>query len=333
MVFISKSFFSLYTPPRSQAAKNTPLMSKYLSPKLVVAEAWELTKDYKKQLFWYGFIPAFFGMLVGTVYVLYQIAAFRHFILQEQDTVDYGAIFQQSWEFLIADGTPTTLIIILALITLLGYFIIPVICKSALIFYISKIQKGEDMEKGVQVGLLRFLPLFEFTLLSSAASPKSFFTEASFIMRNLGTGMFRLLMPVFIVFTVFGLVALFFFAYAPQMIVLEKKGPISAVSSSAKLVFNYFSETFRLFLLIMLIELRVLLNIAIILLVPVVVVWITGLFAAFLQGFGIFLAGVSALFLISLAAVISGTLEIFSTAIWTIAFHKLTPSEEKITEL
>ena len=309
-------------------------MSKYLSPKLVVAEAWDITREHKKELFWYGFVPEFFGMIVATVYIMYQVVAFRHFFLQEEDTVKYGEIFQKFWDFISAEGTPTVSLVIIAIVVLIAYFVLPVFCKSSLIFLIEKIQKGEDLEKGIQVGFMRFIPMFEFGAVKNAASIKAFLTESSFVVRNLGPGMFQLLLPVMIVLTFFGLVAQFFFAYTPQAIVLNKTGLMASIAKSSRLSFDYFTETLRLFILILLIELRVFLNIAIILFLPVAVFAITGLFATtVLKGVGIFLAGIVALLLISGAAFISGTLEIFSTAIWTIAFHKLTPNEEKITEL
>ncbi len=310
-------------------------MSKYLSPKLIIAEAWELTREHKKQLFWYGFIPAFLGMIVGTVYVIYQIVAFRHAVLQERDTIEYGELFQVAWNFLTAEGTPTGTLIILAIIVCLGYITVPVFCKSSLIFLIKKIKTGEDLEKGIQVGFLRFMPMFEYGALKNFASPFSFFTESSFVFRSLGPGMFRLLLPVFIILAFFGLIALFFFAYVEQIIVLKKKGVMASIADSSKLAFNYFSETLRLFLLILLIELRVFFNIAIILLLPFTVFGIMSFFTAMsiTKGIGVAVAGIVVFAMISVASAIYGTLEIFSTAIWTLAFDKFATHETEDTEL
>ncbi len=308
-------------------------MSKYLSPKLIIAEAWEMTKEHKKELFWYGFVPAFFGMIVSTVYVLYQFFAFRHFILGERDTLKYGQILQEAWQVIRHTGGLPWFIIVFAAIVLIGYFFVPAFCRGALVFLIEKIKKGEVPEKGFQAGLFRFLSVFEFGAISGFASPFSFLTEASFVLRNV-PALFPLLAPILIILMFFGLIALFLFAYVPQAIILQRGHLMNSVAKSAHLSLHFFSETFRLFLLFLLIELRVLLNIIIILFLPVVVLAITSLFAStFLRGFGMVLSGLVVLFLLSVASTISGTLEIFSTAVWTLAFHQLTPEEEKTTEL
>lgn len=306
-------------------------VSKYLSPKLVVSQAWDITRQYKRRLFWYGFIPALLGMLVGTVYVLYQVVAFREYFYGD---VEYREIIEQALGFLLADGTPTLLLIGVVILVLIGYVTVPIFCKCSLVFLVEKILKKEDLEAGVRIGFMRFMPMFEFGALKNAISPTSFLSQISFALRNLG-GFFQLLIPVFVVLMVFGVVGLFFFAYVPQVIVLQRKTLMEAVSASTRLTFRYFSETLRLFLLLLLIELRVLVNIAIILFLPVGIVTIMGLFgsAIWLQGIGILVSGVVGIVLICAAAFISGVLEIFSTAIWTIAFHTLTPDEEKQTEV
>lgn len=309
-------------------------MSKYLSPKLIIAEAWELTRDHKKELFWYGFIPAFFGMIIGSIYMLYQVVALRNFFLNEQDTAAYGEIFQQTWDFITAESSPTGLLMVLTLFILLGYCTIPIFAKSSLILLIEQIKKGETRENGVQVGFLRFFPMLGFTAMRNMASPLSFLTEGSFVLRHLRGGLFWLLTPLLSLFILLGLVVLFFFSYVPQTIVLQKKGLIASIAKSAKLSFTYFSETFRLYLLILLIELRVLINIAFILVLPFIIVAISGFFSSTLfHGLGIVLSVIVGIILLSIAATISGTLEIFSTAIWTLAFHSLTPDEEKQTKL
>ncbi len=309
-------------------------MSRYLSPKLVIAEAWEITRDHNKRLFWYGFIPAFFGMIVGTVYVLYQAVAFRHYFLGEKDKVNYLEIFSRAWDFIFTSQIPTWLIITVAVITLIGYVFFPVFSRGALVFLIEKIIKGEEPEKEIQTGFMRFIPLFEYSAVKNAVDPKSFFTEASFVLRNLGSGLFRLFLIPLIVFSFFGLIALFFFAYVPQIIVLQREGLMTGITRSSKLAFTYFTETLTLFLLFLLIELRVLINIIIILFLPIAVFAISGFFAAkLLTGVGIVLSVIVGLILLTFASLLSGTLEIFSVAIWTIAFHTLTPDEEKTTKL
>jgi len=306
-------------------------MSKYLTPKLVIAEAWQLTREHKKALFWYGFIPAFFGMIVSTVYVLYQVISTRHFILGAKDTWKYGELIHNAWAFLWAPGTPTLLLLILAAIVLLGYFTVPIFCRGSLIFLIEKIKKGEEVEKGMQAGIFRFVPIFEYSAIKSFASPFSFVTEGLFVLRN-STPIFPLVLPVLIILSFFGLVALFLFAYVPQIIVLQRDLLMGAIAKSSKLALHFFSETLKLFLLFLLIELRVLINIAIILFLPFAIAALTGIFAtSVLSGFGIVIAVVVSIFLLSVASTISGTLEIFSTAVWTLAFHNLTPEEEKVT--
>lgn len=45
--------------------------------KEIISQAWEITNEEKSKLFAYGFIPSFFGVIVGMVYLAYQVNAFR----------------------------------------------------------------------------------------------------------------------------------------------------------------------------------------------------------------------------------------------------------------
>ncbi|MCT4592584.1 MAG: hypothetical protein N4A36_04370 [Candidatus Gracilibacteria bacterium] len=295
--------------------------------KEIVQKAWEITNNHK-YLLKYGFWPSFFGILVGGVYTFYQIQAFMHSPLFSNHKTDYGMIFSHAKDFVSDYPWVFLFLLISTFLVLFCYFIIPVICSGALIHMISKIAQGKKPKEGLTVGLFRFLPMLETSAAKSTMKPVSFFTEWSFVIRNLGPGRAVLVTPFLIFFAFVGIVILFFFALTSQFIVLKNQNFSESIVGSSKFVIRNFKTTFSLFLIFILIELRVILNIAVILFLPVAVFWITGIFADIFNLIGILIAGVVAFCLITLTALITGTLSVFSHAIWTLAFLEFQSEED-----
>lgn len=288
--------------------------------KKIVYDAWEITKN-GKELLKFGFWPSFFGILVGSAYVFYQIDAFmRSQLFHSGSLINFSQLINTFSAFIQKEPDLFIAAIVLLIIVLIGYFFVPIICSGALVHLIAKIHQGEEASHGLTVGLFRFLPLFEMSAVKSTVKPISFFTEWSFVIRNLGPGQAMLVTPVlgFLVFV--GIIILFLFTLTTQLIVIEKADFGRSIASSVKLVISNIGTTFSLFLIIILIELRVILNVAVILFIPIAALWITGIFATIFNALGIALAIAVALILVSLTAYITGTLSVFSHAIWTLAY-------------
>ena len=230
---------------------------------------------------------------------------------------------QNVWN-IIGHSTATISISILFLFIVLGgWFFAPMLCRAAITHLVAQAWRGEEMEKGFPTALFRFFPLFEVTAVKRALSPISFFTEFSFITRNL-SGAAALLTPLLLFFGGVGIVLLFFLTYATQAIVLEDAAFTAAIKKSFSTVIEHFTKTLKILILFFLVELRVLINILLILAVPIIIAGTSSIFAGFFSdtiGIGI---GLFVLFLlILLTAYVSGILFVFSEAIVTVAFLEL----------
>ena len=276
--------------------------------KAIVREAWEIT-THEKQLLKFGFWPSFFGILVGGTYTFYQIDAFgRSEIFYNKTFIDFSALFSQLVSLMHNNIWLFVGLIALILFIVVSYIFVPIVCTGALVHKISYIHKEKDAK------------LFEMSLLKNGMKPISFFTEWSFIIRNLGVSSAGLLTPFLILFTIIGSILLFLFAFTSQFIVIEKSQFANSIVKSIKLVIQNIGTTFSLFLIIILIELRVILNIAVILFIPIVIFWISGLFATMFNILSIVSTSIVVLALVSITAYITGALSVFAHGIWTIAY-------------
>lgn len=301
--------------------------------KKIVYDAWQITNT-QKHLLKFGFWPSLFSIIVSGVYIFYQFEAFRHsrlFAPEGKDHINFSAIFNYVLGFIQSNAEFSIAFVVLAIVILIAYFFVPIICSGALVHLISKIYHGEKPKHGLSTGIFRFLPLFEINAVKGTMKPFAFFTEWSFVIRNIGPGYAWLLTPVLIFFSILGACLLFIFTFTTQFIVLEKAEFAGAIKNSTKMVIKNIFTTFSLFLIFILIELRVLLNIGVILFIPVIIIWITGLFGTLLQlqTTGIFIAATVVFLLIITTAYITGTLFVFGHAIWTLAYLEFQREEQE----
>ncbi len=292
------------------------------SSREIVAEAWRLTIAHRAKLFKYGFVPAFFSIIVTGLYVYYQIEAFRHSKLFSgvQDHgfwVDYSLAIL---EFTTQSPLVLAFSIFVTITILLGWFFAPMMCRAAIAHLVAQSWRGEKMEHGFTKALFHFFPILEISLMKNALTPITFISEIFFIARNL-TGALRFLMPLLIFLSIVGLIGLFFCSFTTQAIMLRDKGFTPAISQSFKTVAENISQTFRIMILFLLVELRVIINVLIVLFLPIALAALTGLFATLAsEMIGIIIAAVFFFVLVFIASYLTGILFVFSEAMWTIAF-------------
>lgn len=296
------------------------------SAKGIVATAWHITLDNRKKLFKFGFIPSFFSILITGWYIFYQIQAFRHsaFFHAEKNSNEFWMHFAFNiWGVIGQNSTTFIFSIIIFLIILGGWFFIPMLCRAAITQMVGQAWRGEPLEKGFSTALLQFFPLFEINATKRALEPISFITELSFVVRHIPQAI-PLLTPLLLFFGVIGIIGLFFLIYTTQIIVLHHANFIEAVKESCSTVLKNFTMTLKILVLFFLVELRIVLNILLILAVPVIIATATGVFATlFSHTIGIVI-GVFVFFLLFLlTAYLTGIIFVFSEAILTVAFLEL----------
>ncbi|MFH0834437.1 MAG: hypothetical protein V2A63_03545 [Patescibacteria group bacterium] len=290
----------------------------------VIRLAWQLTNS-KKGLIWYGVVPTFFTMLVGLGYITYQFLAFEVSPFFGNKHFDFGKIGVLTLDFFKDHPGMIAVLVVAAVITAIGYFLIPPVTEGGLIGLTAAFHKGrEDVEvrDGVTIGMHHFFTMFEYGALVGAFSFFEFMTVVSLSIRHLGvpTWLVILLAVLFFVSFVLG----FLFIYSQNFIILEHRGIIGAISGSAKLVISNFGQTFLMWLLMLLISIRVIINVILVFLIPAFVAFVANFFVSkVVLAFGIILATIAGLIVLCIAAYLGGVLHVFTQAAWTITFLEL----------
>jgi hypothetical protein len=300
-------------------------------PKHIVALAWNITVQNRAILFKLGFIPSFFSILVTAWYIFYQIQSWRHSPWFSDDSenefllgflLDVWSVVSSNISLLI--GSALFLIIVL-----LGWFFVPMICRAAIIDLTGKYWRGEPMEKGVSSGVFHFFPMFTMNAFTGSLQPTTFYTEFSFLVRHIPQAASLILPPLLFLGSV-GLITLFFLPFATQAIMLKDRKFITAITDSFKLVVENPGRTIKIMLIFILVELRVVLNVLLVLALPFVIAAATGLFASFFsEQIGMLLAICLFFVLVLTAAYLTGILFVFTEVVWTVAFLVFSGEEPK----
>lgn len=303
-----------------------------MNVKETVREAWQLTQSNLRRLIWYGFIPAFFGVIVSSVYLTYQYNALRHSTyFSGSEQFDYSALFSKYWGLASENVGLSILLVVVALLIVAGNYLLPPVFKGTLISRIQKLSRQESLEGSREVGIRHFFPLFEFSIVTGAFSINTLFTESSFIFRWWGDQLLFLALPVLLFIAMAGLIINFLFTYAEYFIVLEDKGLIRAIMDSSVLVVSNMRKTILVFVLMLLIGARIILNVVLVLLIPMLVVFLTTYFATiFLSTFGLIMIGLVGLIILVISSYLLGLFQIFATAVWVLTFEELLKHREQV---
>lgn len=296
----------------------------------IVRKAWQITQVHLKKLIWYGFTPALFGVIVSSVYLAYQYNAFKHSVIFSTEVnPDVFYTVRTVWDAISAHPSLTTFAVILGVIVVIGYLLTPAIFNGILIHALMKIKRYESMEGSVEVGVRHFFPMFEFGIVTGSFSITTLFTESSFILRWWGENIFFAILPILLFIAMAGLIISFLFTYAEYFIVLEDKGLIRAIMSSSVLVISNLKKTILVFVLMVLIGARIVLNVLLVLLIPMmVVIGSSYLASVFLSTFGFVVIGLAGFAILIVSSYLLGLFHIFATAVWVLTFAELTERSE-----
>lgn len=296
----------------------------------IIADAWHLTQNRKDLFWWFAFVPALLSSVISIIYLGYQFVAFRSSELFANRPLkeDYMGIVLDVLKNLISEqtGLAVFLIVIVAIIGL-AYTMLPVFTQGALIQSIARLRAGEEVKvlDGISYGFTRFLQLFEYHLLIKTFSLVTIVTYAALILRSLGVEAFNFFIWIL---ALFGVVSLFLgvlFTYSEFFIVIDKRGVFKSMLSSSGLVIRHWHHTLFMFILMMMISVRIIFNILIALLVPILVVAPIFLFASLtLAKIGVLIGSIIGLISLYFASYFLGIFEVFATAVWTFTFLELT---------
>lgn len=287
-------------------------------------------------MWWYAFVPSLLTTLIGILYLIYQFYSFKRSALFDNAKQSFiSEVISTVTGYFGSHGGLILPFIITVVIVLILYALLPTLMQGGLIQIIVQKHKGENVRNsdGITLGMLVFLPLLEYHLLIKGFSLISLFTEAAFLLRNLGPAAMKTLLPVFILAAIIGLALTLLFTYSEFFIILEKKSVMKSMLRSAKLVIISWQHTFLIAILMMIISLRVIINIIAVLLVPALLFFSAGLIATFtFSGIGIAIGIIVGIITLIIASYFSGILHLFANTVWTYTFLELM-NEEKTKEL
>lgn len=297
----------------------------------IIADAWAYTQSRKKLIYWFGFLPSIFTTIAGLLYVGYQFFAFKKSALFDNSDKSFlhdvvGFVFT----FFTQTKTPI-LIIVIAIILGLIYLLLPTLTQAAAIQTIARERNGQhvSISKAISYGLLVYLPLFEYHTVIKTFGFFSILFEAAFVIRNLGLGVFKTLLPLFIVLFVVGFIFTLLFTYADLFIIIDREGVASSLAKSAKIVVLHWQQTFLITLLMLIIGARIILQIILLLLVPGIFLVVGAYLATVtLATIGLVVGIVLGAVALFFASYLAGIVEIFSYAVWTYTFLALTEEKE-----
>jgi hypothetical protein len=300
--------------------------------KKIIADSWRFTQSNKKLIYWFGFFPALLTTTVGMGYVAYQFFAFRQSHLFQEggdsffnDVVDFG------WSF-IQSNTSLSLPIVIALVVLgVIWFLLPTLFKASAIQAIARAKNGQKSGVGVGLrhGILSFLPLLEYHMLTKTFSWISMLTESSFVVRNLGVGAFKMMLPVFVLIFVLSIFLTLLFTFADFYIVIDGHKVLASMRKSAKLVIMNWQHTLLVTILMIIIGVRIVIQAFFVFLIPALVVLLAGYLTTIAIGATLFyLIGAVAVLALLIAAYLNGVVDIFVYTVWTYTFLALTSEKE-----
>lgn len=297
----------------------------------IVRKAWQITQVHLKKLFWYGFTPSFFTVVVSSVYLTYQYNAFKHSSLfgTELAPGEYAGLAAKVWELASSHSGVSIFLIILSVLIFIGYMLTPPTFRGTLICALMRIKNYESIDGSFEVGVRRFFPMFEFGLLMGSFSVTTLFTESSFVARWWGLNILFLVLPFLLFVAAAGLVVSFLFTYTEFFIVLQNRGITKSIMESTILVIANLRKTFLVFVLMLLIGVRIILNVVLVLLIPMLLAIVMTYFATtYFSVIGIILVGLVALAVLIVSSYLFGLFHIFATAVWVLTFCELTEKKE-----
>lgn len=305
----------------------------------IIREAWILTQENKKLIWWFAYIPALLTFLVSMVYLSYQaVSLWTSPYIREGATEAHlmSKIADAVIDLFKTQPALGTLGAVMVALIAIAYLLLPVFSQSALIQLVARIRAGEPLSvaRGISYGFTRFLQLFEYHAFIKTFSLIGIFTEASFAFRIFGPEPFKVFGWIFLLVLIVGLICTLLFTYSEYYIVIDKESMLNSILKSGGLVIRQWHHTLFMLLLMAVIILRVVLNVVVALLVPALVLAPIFLFTSLtLAKIGVFIGAVVGIVVLYFATYFLGVFHVFTTTVWTFTFLDLTREESKVMDL
>lgn len=309
--------------------------------KKVIVDSWIYTQSNKRLIVWFGFIPSILTTTVGILTIAYQIFAFKKsYLFGDDEGSALKEVFTFMWDFINVHLSWTVPMIVVTAFFGVFYFLFPTLARAASLQMIARHRNGQEASigTGMKYGIMSFLQLFEYHMIIKTFSFFSLLIEMSFVVRNLGPVLFKLLLPVFLIMIVISFALTLLFTYTDFFIVIDGRAVFDSMKASAKLVVLSWKHTFLITILMILIGIRVFIQAIMVFAIPALIIVIAGYLATVtLPVTGVIVGGIVGLVCLFLASYLNGVIDIFSYTVWTYTFLDLTSEKhlsarESVTE-
>jgi hypothetical protein len=251
-------------------------------------------------------------------------------LLAYQSIYTYTILTQRKEEILekIINFVHSTYIVeftIFTIIFVILYILILPIFEWALIKYIAKkdIKGNAEISESISIWLYKFLPIFKYDNLFSEFKFIAMVNWYLFILRFFEFQYINIITYTFLVIFLFGMAINILFIYSKYIIILENEQVFTSIWKSTKLALLNIRNTFKLYFLMFILNIRVLFNFIIFLIFPilmVVVIWFVT--TQILKTLALIIILILFIWFILFLWYLTWVLEALKTAIWYCAYKK-----------
>ena len=293
--------------------------------KKLISAAWDFTLQNKKLVTYYSFWPAIFATASTMLVLIFQSTS----VLTKAGRVDihlYSDVMDLLKQIFITNPQLFWTISIIGLVVFILELFLPIFCEGASIQLIADRYQGRNtnLTKGIKYGWVNFVKLTEYHGVLFAFSSFTILRVAGYIYIYLTPDALKLFSPFLILLFFIGLIFSFLFTYAENYIVIDGEDIFTSLKNSSGLVLENLKETVLILFLLALIGLRILLNLIIVVLIPVLFSYIVSVLTALnLMQYKLFLLSGLAVLILYFIGKLGGALRIFTQAVWTFTFLEL----------
>ena len=296
-----------------------------MTPREIIAEAWAITTKEVLIRRW-SFTSAIFETLLDVKLLVYQIYfGYKYFFENGQaGFFDIEIMIYHSMPF------PVFLSFIIALLLLIVVeLFIPHLCTGAIIGLAAKSYRKEEVKGGLVLGLYNFFAMFGIHEFLVLASFSTVVTVSSLMLRYIDGPIKWWCVTVLLIIFVLSNLLRFFFSFANEAVVIHRMNIFEAMGKSFKLIVSHLSHVMFLLLLLFVITIRIVLNAAMVILIPGIVVVIGYVLALFISpAISYTIAGVMGVALVIAASYFFAYLHPFKHAVWTITYIELSKHKD-----
>jgi hypothetical protein len=296
-----------------------------MTPREIIAEAWALARREKSLRHW-SYATSFFELLLSIKLLSYQLYFLYEYIWGNGS----GGFFDV--EILIYESMPRwffwTFIISFTLLIIVE-LLFSHLAHGAIIGLAAKSHLGEPVKGGFILALYNFFPIFAIHEIFVFGSLNTTITITSIVIRYVsGSASIPIIIILWLLWLLSNVLR-FFFHFAQEAVVIDRIGVFAALGKSFKLIISHLGKIMFLVLLLLVISLRIVLNAAIVFIMPIVIIGIVVLLSAYLSPLVTWIIGsIISLILVAIASYFFGYLHAFNQSVWTILYIELRNHKE-----